>query len=334
MSSPVRKKNRPKIGLYWMERDDEVIKTLWRYRIARESTLHTRCFPTVAHQRKAQGRLLQLCEEKYLNRYRPPTIRRDNQDSLGSPQRNLQQMVYWVERRGVEKVLNSGRAWNEAQQDKIRSTRRLFRRWESRGEPPNLTHPLDIVDVRACLEMALEQTSDLLLPAWYEEGMALRFKVTIPYPETGKERSFTLCPDACFVLQDGTTKQQSLFFLEVDEGSETDPKRWRDKVLSYIAFWKQGGFKDSFEFSGDGYRVLTVCRDETDREQWKRKLKLLKATFRAGGRGQFWFATFDEVMPGNVVTGEHFLTGKIWQRAREQEIKQKVALALRDHLFL
>lgn len=333
MSEPARK-NRPKLGLYRMPRDEQLIKTLWRYRIARESTLHRRCFPTVAHQKKVQARLLQLCEEGYLDRRSPPIVRRDSQDSPDSTRRDQRQMIYWVERRGVEEILNDGQVWNEAQQDKIRSTRRLFQRRESRGEFPNLNHPLDIMDVRACLEMVVNQMPEIILAVWYEEGMALRFKVKIPYPETKKDHVFTLCPDACFVLQDDHTKRQELFFLEVDEGSETDPKRWRDKVLSYIAFWKQGGFKESFEFAGEGFRVLTVCRSEAGKEQWKRKAALLKATFRAGGRGQFWFTTFDELMPGGIVTGEHFLAGKIWQRARQQEIKEKVALALRDHLFL
>jgi hypothetical protein len=313
MSEPVRK-NRPRLGLYRTERDEQVIKALWRYRIARESTLHHRCFPTIAHQKKAQARLLQLCEEGYLGR-------------------NSRQMIYWAERRGVEEVLNSGRAWDEIQQDRIRSTRRLFQRRERKGESPNLNHPLDIVDVRACLEMALDRTPDVLLPAWIEEGMTLRFKVKIHHPETEKDSPFTLCPDACFALQDAQTKKQEVFFLEVDEGYESATKRWRDKVLGYIAFWNHGGFKGWLEFSGQGFRVLTICRSETGKEQWKRKATLLRATFRAGGRGQFWFTTFDELMPGGVVTGEHFLAGKIWQRARKEEVKGKVALTLRDYLF-
>lgn len=309
-------KNRPPIGLYHMERDDEVVDTLYRYRVMRESTLHRLCFRMVKVRRKVHPRLKQLREAGYIGRPEPRGSR--NPDP-----------PYWVERLGVEELLN-GHPLTDEQRERLRVNKNL-----SQWKPHKLNHLLDLSDVRACLELADEQTSDVQLKGWGDEhdqdeqGRLLYAKVMIAYDDTDKVSPFTLIPDACFTLEDKEGKRQEFFFVEVDEGNEAH-KRWRKKVLAYLAYLGQGFTED---FGVEDFRVLTIARSR-DKDQVKHKQTLLKTTFNADGRGEFWFTTFDELMPGGVVTGEHFLTDKIWQRARQQEIKEKVALALRDHLFL
>jgi hypothetical protein len=39
-------------------------------------------------------------------------------------------------------------------------------------------------------------------------------------------------------------------------------------------------------------------------------------------------------MPEGTVTGEHFLTRGIWQRVREEDIKNKTEIVLYNHLFI
>lgn len=328
-----KKKQRPKIGLYLKPRDVEVVKTLWRYRIMRESTLHRLCFHTVAHQRKAQARLKQLCEEGYLNRRFPPIVHPDNKGVIDYIHQDRRQVVYWVERRGAEELLRDSPPDDE-RRERLRSIKNLSEWSESR-----LNHWLDLSDIRACLELAVEKTPEVHLAGWYDEHdkneqeLILKAKVKIPYGDTGRERPFTLCPDACFILEDEDSDRQEFFFVEIDEGTESARERWRDKVLAYLAYSEQG-FEDDFEFEGKEFRMLTVTRSQGDKDQAKRKQTLLKTTFNAGGRGRFWFSTFEALMPGDTVTGEHFLTGKIWQRARREEIEKKVGLALRDNLFV
>ena len=329
----MKKKQRPPIGLYLKQRDVNVVKALWRYRIARESTLHRRCFPTVAHQRKVQTRLKQLCEEGYIDRRFPHSVHRDNQDFIDYTHQDRREVIYWIERLGVEEVLH-GQPPNEEQKIRLRWIKNLHKRKEHK-----LNHPLDLVDVRACLELAIAQTPGVLLAAWYDEhdgdkrGPILEAKVMILNPDTGKKRPFTLCPDACFILEEGGSGRQDLFFVEVDEDTEYARDRWRDKVLAYIAYFGHG-FEDAIGFQGEDFRVLTVARRPPGKEQEKRRGSLMKTTFRVGGRGRFWFTTFEALMPGDIVTGEHFLTGKIWQRARKEEMEQQIALALRNHLFV
>ena len=298
----------------------------------RESTLHRLCFPTVAHQRKAQARLKQLCEEGYINRRFPPIVHPDNKGIIDYIHQDRRQVIYWVERRGAEELLSDPPP-DDKRQERLRSIQNLSEWSEYR-----LNHWLDLSDIRACLELAIEQTPGVHLAAWYDErdkneqGLILQAKVKIPYGETGRERPFTLCSDAGFILEDGHSPKQEFFFIEIDEGSESARKRWQDKALAYQAYLEHG-FEGDFDFEGEEFRVLTITRSYAGKDQAKRRDSLLKATLRAGGRGRFWFTTFDQVMPGGVVTGEHFLTGKIWQRAREQEMKQQTALALRDYLF-
>jgi len=321
----MKKKNRPKLGLYLKSRDVQVIKTLWRYRVLRESTLHTLCFPTVIHRRKVQARLKKLRDEGYINRPPPTVVHRDVNDLFDPP--------YWIERLGVEAVLN-GHAIEEDQKERLRIIKNL-----TDWKPHRLRHVLDVSDVRACLEQAVEQTPGVHLVAWYDEHdqhnrkPVLQAKVKIPYGEGARERPFTLCADACFVLENESGEKQDLFFVEIDEGTESAKKRWRDKVLAYLVYPEQGFTKD-FRFKGADFRVLTITRSRTGKMHDKRRQRLLAATFNAGGRGQFLFTTFDQVMPEGIVTGEHFLTRGVWQRAREEEIEGKTEIVLYNHLFV
>ena len=334
MSSPPRKKNRPRLGLYLKERDVEVVATLWRYRLLRESALHRLCFPSVKHQRKVQARLKKLADEGYVGRRFPVMVHRSNTGYTDYTHQDRREVLYWIERRGVEEVINGGRPLDEEQQERLRYIKNLSERSEA-----YLNHRLDLADLRACLELAVAQTPGVLLAVWYDEhekageDPILQARVKIRLPDTDRERPFTLCPDACFVLEDEKSSKQDLFFVEVDEGTESARKRWRDKVLAYCAYAGQG-FDKRFAFRGKGFRVLTVTRSQKGKDQASRKARLLRTTYRAGGRGQFWFATFDQVMPDGTVTGEHFLTRGIWQRAREEDIRKKAEIVLYNHLFI
>jgi hypothetical protein len=313
------------LGLYLKPRDVQVLDTLWRYRMLRESTLHLLCFPTVIHRRKVQARLKQLRDEGYIGRPLPTIGHRNASDHFDPP--------YWAERRAVEEVLN-GHEMDENQKKRLQINKKL-----SNWKPHKLKHVLDVSDIRACLELAIEQTSGVHLSVWYDEHdqhqkkPVLQAKVKIPYGDTGRERPFTLCADACFVLENDSGQKQDLFFLEIDEGTESAKKRWRDKVYAYLAYREQS-FEADFKFRGKDFRVLTITRSRSGKEQQQRKQSLLGATYKAQGRGQFLFATFDQVMPEGTVTGEHFLTRGIWQRVREEDIKNKTEIVLYNHLFI
>ena len=136
-------------------------------------------------------------------------------------------------------------------------------------------------------------------------------------------------PDGCFGLQDLATGKQECFFVELDRGTESGHKRWRQKVAAYKAYATQGFRK--FHFNGKGFRVLTINRSQTDRRQLERTHNLVEHAYEAGGRKQFWFTPFDELMPEKRVTGEHVFAGDIWTRVNPDDEGRRLALA--DHLF-
>ncbi len=307
---------RAKTGLYITQRDQAVMSTLARYQLLREATLHALCFPTVAHQRHVQAILKRLSDHGYIGRRFLPPVHRINTEYLDYTHQDRGGALYFLLPAGGVII---GRTAKPA---------------VAKINLPFLHHRLDIADIRACLELALRSFSEggrLELAHWIDEHekdeagvMLLADRVTFKDEATGRTERISIRPDACFILRDqalvrrslgeGGTGQEECFFVEVDEGTESVRRRWRNKVLAYRAYARQG-FKERFVFQGQGFRVLTITRTPTGREQGKRKANLVAATAQAGGRKQFYFATFDQLMPEGRPTGAHILHSPIWQRA-------------------
>ncbi len=310
-------KQRPKIGIYITKRDTQAMQTLARLGLLRESTLHRLCFPTLKHQRHVHVKLKRLVDNGYISRRLLPIIRSDR-EFIDFTHQERREAIYLLSEKGAGLL---GQAYDPNQ---------------AKLKLQSLYHRLDITDIRACLELALQKTKDITLAVWYnendkdEDGFVLHDSVTIKDPHTNKQQKLSIRPDACFILEEEKTAKQALFFLEIDEGTESGRKRWKDKVSAYLAYWKEG-FKERFEFKGQGFRVLTVNRSETGKEQHKRKANLVETTHKAGGRKQFWFASFDEVMPEGKVSGDHLLTSPIWKRVDKDLEEEEISLC--DYLF-
>lgn len=300
------------------DRDQEVVETLAHYQLLREGTLHALCFPTIKEQRNVQYKLKRLVEHGYIGRRFPPIFQR-NREHVEVGQQNRHAVAYFLERAGAELL---GCEYTPAIRDL-----KLY----------GLNHRLDIGDVHACLELALKQVGHIALVLWLNEHdkdetgkFFFHERVALTDPETKKKRTLPLVPDACFLLRDTQTGKEACFFLEVDEGTESGRKRWREKVLAYCAYYDQGDFGRKVRFEGDGFRVLVVNSSQTGKEQAKRKENLIRVTHEAGGGRDFWLTTFDQMMPQGKVTGEHILASSIWKRANREEKRE---LALVDRLF-
>ena len=335
MTETKKTKNRPTFGgLYIKSRDVRALRTLWQFAIMRESAIHQLCYSSIKHQHRLQARLKQLVDNDYIGRRFPPMVHPANRGRFTDYQhQHRRQPMYWIRRRGVEEIVNPGTPLSDEQRERLRRITKLSKRSEA-----YLNEPLDIADVRGCLELALASSQGEGLAKWYdhqdkdEHGTVLSAKVTIINPTTDKEKPFTLRQDGCLVLADTQSDRQDLFFLETDEGTESGVKRWADKVRAYDAYGVQG-FRQDFEFRGEGFRVLAVVRSQAGAHQEQRKQNLLDRTVQTGGAGRYWFTTFDELLPNGIVTGDHILHGKIWQRARKEDREQNLRLALVDHLF-
>lgn len=297
-------------------RDFRVLDTLHRYGLVREAALHSLHYPDVHYQRNVQASLKRLGDHGFVGRRFLPQAHRLNTDFLDFAHHGATGAVYFLARNGAAFL---GRDYNSA---------------AAKVGLAFLAHRLDIADVRACVELACKQAQGIRLAWWFGENdrgqdgsFILHDRARVQ--DQGTERILPVRPDACFGLRDEATGREECFFLEVDEGTESGQKRWRDKVLAYRAHASQGSGR--FSFNGRGFRVLTVNRSQTGKRQEERTANLVRHTRAAGGRKQFWFAPFAALMPENRPTGGQALASRIWARAHPADCGQ--AVALRDYLF-
>ena len=325
--------------VYLQVRDMEVMRTLAKYGLLRLSTLHALCFRGLKHQENVQGKLKRLIDKGYLVRHSPDVRRLTAEEAKDKKrvqfEKHRREQVYCLDKRGAQEI-------------GIEKFDPRFKKMITGVDVKTPHHRLDIADVRACVELACREDNDIELVDWwdeydkYEDGeyiirMETKNGVKFIDPDTGKERTLPLCPDGCFILKNSKIGKQDLFYLEIDEGTEFGRKRWPDKIIAYQVF-AQVGFKQQFpNFKESGFRVLTVNRSDTGKQQLKRTEGLIDKTLKAKGKKRFWFCSFDTIMPEECVSVEHVFDSSIWYRATPDELetlkKRGQGLRLADFLF-
>lgn len=296
-------------------RDLDVLQAVYHYGGVRGATLHQVIFTEIMHRRHVHRPLFRLVKSGYLTRRLPPRIHRDSND-FSFPERL--DTAYFITPQGADLLLYEGLI-DEPEASRLVEIERLSSKMLAM-----LHHDLDVRDIRACLDLSLQNNNAIDLIDWCDENekengkLILETKVTIQTPN-GKTRKFTHRPDACFTLQHTKTGIEKLFFVEVDLGTESGARRWRDKVLGYLAYRKQV-FRAHFpDYQGDDFCLLTITRSRSGIDQQKRLDTLVARTLHTGGRHQFYFTTFRQIMPDNLVTGDFFLTKSVWQRSAPGE---------------
>ena len=320
------------------ERDREVMRTLARYGLLRLSTLHALCYSGLKHQENVQNRLKRLIDTGYIVRKQPAVRRLTAEEAKDKKlvrfEKHRREQVYCLDKRGAQEI--------GIEKFDLRFKKALAKR---DNDVPH--HRLDLANVRACFELACQADKDIGLVVWWDEHardedgeyiirMERKNGVVVD-ADTEKERTLPLCPDGCFILEDRKSGKRELFYLEIDEGTESGKKRWQDKVLAYRAF-AQTGFKQQFpDFACSGFRVLTVNRSQTGKQQIKRTHGLIKATHTAKGGKRFWFCTFDTIMPEECVSVDDVFDSPIWFRVKLDELAELAqkghGLRLADYLF-
>jgi hypothetical protein len=177
-----------------------------------------------------------------------------------------------------------------------------------------IDHLLKANDVRVAVTVGAQQQG-FILAEWLDDRTLRKQQnkdyVQVTGPQGGKPRKVAVVPDGYFHLQ--TPQYEFHFLLEIDRStvvgqySRWGGKDWARKVRAYIAYFTPPapGQLSLFgqRFGTSRLRVLTVTTGQTRLENLKR------ITEQVGGKGRFWFTTFDAVKPETV------LTGPIWQKA-------------------
>jgi hypothetical protein len=129
---------------------------------------------------------------------------------------------------------------------------------------------------------------------------------------TGKSKKRLIRPDGLFTIRRALTERPGVyeelaFLLEIDMGTEDNPRFAREKVRPGVAYLKSQAYKDRFGIDYGRWLVVTTSQTRLD------NMKAL--TERVGGGELFYFTTFDEVSKDTA------LTRSIWQLAGDEEAR-------------
>lgn len=210
--------------------------------------------------------------------------------------------IYWLGRKGASLL-----AGLQGQ------TLKQFR-WRRQPRYSQIAHDLAVNDFRLDMAEAVTSSSFLTLREWQPEGefLAQPDMVTYSLPN-GRPKKRQIRPDGFFVLEKQSHPSPFAFLLEIDMGTEDNPRFGREKVLPSLAYLKSSAYRKRFGLRYGRFLIVTTG---------ERRLQNMKAqTERLGGGGQFYFTTFENIRPETV------LRKPIWWLAGETQLRSIVPVA-------
>jgi hypothetical protein len=228
---------------------------------------------------QAEQRLKLLYQNGYLNRP-------DRKQRLRLPE-----MVYWLDKRGAEVVASlEGLSLKEF-------TWRQEPRWFQ------VEHDLSVNDFRLDLEQACRENPQVSLETWVPESEFQAYPDRVEYTHKGEKMKRYIRPDGFFLL--GTDQHRIRYLLEIDRGTEDNPRFLRDKILPGLAYIKSQAYDERFGHRSGRWLVVTTGG--------RRMANMLLQARRADTKGVYYFTTFDQVNP------QALLFAPIWRRADRDE---------------
>jgi len=125
----------------------------------------------------------------------------------------------------------------------------------------------------------------------------------ITYTFNQKSRRRYVRPDGFFTLK--TQDQRLRYLLEIDRGTEDNPRFLREKIVPGLAYLKSQAYEARFGHRSGRWLVVTT----TDR----RLSNMLRQARRRNTKWLFYFTTYDRVSP------ETILFSPIWYRADQDQ---------------
>jgi len=248
-------------GIEVQDRDVEILKLVDDYRLIDSRQL---CVLINGSEQTLLRRLTKLYHHRYLDR---PL----SQTAFSNPVLGPKRMVYALGDRGADLLaerlgLDRGKVkWSKK---------------NSAVKERHIQHTLMISHIRACLNLAIEDTPGNDLIFWVRENtQELRDHV---YDTKGaRRRRLTIFPDGFFGIKDA--EGEMYFFLEADRSTMSNA-RYRNKVRAYWLWWRQGGARKLLGI--ENFRVLTVTLSEQRRDNLVRVTR--EGVGNEGGY-VFWF---------------------------------------------
>lgn len=228
---------------------------------------------------QAKHRLKLLYQNHYLNR--------PNKEQ----RRRVPEMIYWLDKRGAQIVASlNGSTFNEFS-------------WRKQPRWFQVEHDLAVNDFRLDIEQACKDDPEIHLGTWLPESEFWSYPDKVSYTYQGKEHTRKIRPDGYFMLE--TRDLLIRYLLEIDRGTEDNPRFYREKILPGLAYLKSSAYEQRFGYRGGRWLVVTTGE--------KRLANMLKQAKRANTKGLFYFTTYDRLSP------ETMLHAPIWRRADREE---------------
>ena len=260
------------------QRDIEILATVHAYDgLMSLNQIWHLFFPNCAADVQPRKRLRDLCHNGYLTR---PV---EEEELRWVP---LSETIYWLGRGGASLVAG------------LQGQSLSGFKWRRKPRFSQITHDLRVNDFRIAVQENCGLNETLSLASWIPESefASQPDKVAIELP-SGKKVKRTVRPDGFFSVERQTRFGRSksfAFLLEVDMGSEDNPRFAREKVLPGIAYLKSSAYAKRFGTRHGRYLVVT---------SGERRMRNMKVqTERHSGKGLFYFTTFDAIDKRSILT--------------------------------
>jgi hypothetical protein len=272
----VRKSNPPAIRL--TRRDRQILETIYAFDGMMSLKQIDRLFFSGAGGTWPRERLRALFDNGYLN-----MPDRDNMHRVP-----LGETIYFLGKKGAAIV-----AGLQGELPKDLPWRRQPR-WSL------ISHDLAVNDFRITVMQAVQASRSLTLHRWVPESEFWAHPDTVEYETAGgRKRKRRVIPDGFFTIRRPHVRnpgvmEELAFLLEIDMGTEDNPRFAREKVRPGVAYLDSRRYQERFGI--DYGRWLVVTTSQTRLEN------MMAQTERAGGGDLFYFTTFDELSDNTVLS--------------------------------
>jgi hypothetical protein len=293
----VPEEQRPRFRL--TERDRDIVLAVYQYRVLTTNQIETLFFrpkegtPKSLYNSRCRLRLQALYHAGYLRRDEQPQKMTEGRKPL----------LYSLDMEGAKLV------------SQIYDVPLADLEWRPKAAPVSpftLEHLLATNDVRVLLQTSVGKHG-LEISRWIDDH-TLRQKGTTDYvilkSKGGTAQRVSLVPDGYFILENQEVRHHQ--FLEIDMGTMTGMyakygrRDWARKVAAYLEYYRSGKYLERYHTKS--MRVLTVTTSD------RRLANLKGVTEKVGGKGRFWFTTFDRLK------GADILTDPIWSKAGSSDL--------------
>jgi len=228
---------------------------------------------------QTEERLKLLYQHKYVNR------------PNRSERMRLPEMIYWLDKPGAELVASLNSIFLKDFQ------------WKKKPRWFQVEHDLAVNDFKLDVIEACHISKNATLESWIPESNFLAYPDRITYSFSNKTVKRYIRPDGFFILR--THEERLRYLLEIDRGTEDNPRFLREKIVPGLAYLKSQEYEKRFGHRSGRWLVVTT----TDR----RLNNMLRQARRRNAKWLFYFTTFNRVSPKTL------FFSPIWYRSDQNQ---------------